>query len=639
MKTTDGDASCETMSLPTLEPRIDSVDLFKASIGGLDASSDLHNNIEAQSLPLCGSLSLILGPTISRRSTLDGADQRSCVILPGPAESDAFEQPALSLIGEPQLEDTEELNTPSAGCIERTGTTIRVSSVKRKNRSQAIGSDDDNSIPQDQSKITLSRISNGSLIDRDNTDVTPTYATMQKVSLPGKAVDVSVVGDSSIEKDYHNHSNGDPLLGIDLPIHSGTDKQSHCLNHTSPRIKQPEESTSERTQLEIPSLSIAYPVGKRNGPQATTDNSAASNDPQFKDTSVHALARFAGEPCEQRSKSTIDSIGALTRSLLGDKSSAEIDEAINVQRQLCDYARDTPPVVAPSPRVVAPHQSAAEDGHCSEEPSGHDVSTDTNVSSMTKEQPESRTRSGARFSDDTTLLKDFLHRAQARKAGKVQKNVSSASDIIASPRKPLAVIDKNSPSPKKSKSRANRLFTPPGKPKVESVLDGENPLNGPGSCRRSARTKSPAPSKILSGAPSLIPVRRADSTEHVVLQRSDAQELATVTRANTRRNKGHAKPPKLMLESIAPEVPDTWLDATHPKGSVKAVSWDETLAYFFTTTEGEDEKEKQTKARPKAKRLKGLGATNGTPAPRKMITDMATSNGEVALKCRTKTRT
>lgn len=250
--------------------------------------------------------------------------------------------------------------------------------------------------------------------------------------------------------------------------------------------------------------------------------------------------------------------------------------------------------------------------------------------------PNQKTRSGARFSDDTSLLKDFLNRAQARKAA--QKPMLSAPDAPISqhsprrsPRKTHGSQDGHASSPRKPRNIANRPGTPPGKPKTEALEsdDGEEPTAEPASCRRSTRTRLLAPSKAAPGAPSFIPVRRADGTDPVVLQKSQAQELAVTTRANTRRNKGQSKPPLLALQNLATESADLPNTGRQAAEKAKSVAWAERLAsYQDAKGEADDAEDKRHKVR----RLRGLGAVNGTPAAKRRMAVVGTSNGTPAAK-------
>lgn len=259
----------------------------------------------------------------------------------------------------------------------------------------------------------------------------------------------------------------------------------------------------------------------------------------------------------------------------------------------------------------------------------------------TKEHtPNQKTRSGARFSDDTSMLKDFLNRAQARKAA--QKPILSAPDAPISqqsprrsPRKTLGSQDGHASSPRKPRNIANRPGTPPGKPKTEAPEsdEGEEITAEPASCRRSTRTRLPAPSKAPPGAPSFIPVRRADGPDPVVLQKSQAQELAVTTRANTRRNKGQSKPPLLALQNLVTESADLATTAKQGAEKAKSVAWAERLASYQDAKGEADEAEEK---RHKVRRLRGLGAVNGTPAAKRRTAVVGTSNGTPAAKSRGK---
>ena len=257
----------------------------------------------------------------------------------------------------------------------------------------------------------------------------------------------------------------------------------------------------------------------------------------------------------------------------------------------------------------------------------------------TKEQtPNQRTRSGARFSDDTSLLKDFLNRAQARKAA--QKPFLSASyapipqlSPRRSPRKTHGSQDGHVSSPRKSRSSGTRPGTPPGKTKMEALDsdEGEEVTAEPASCRRSTRTRLPAPSKPAPGAPSFIPVRRADGADPVVLQKSQAQELALTTRANTRRNKGQSKPPLQALQDLPMESADGATVARLGAETGKSVAWAAKIASY---EDAKDEADDAEDRRPKVRRLRGLGAVNGTPAAKRTTAVVSTSNGTPAPKRR-----
>lgn len=257
------------------------------------------------------------------------------------------------------------------------------------------------------------------------------------------------------------------------------------------------------------------------------------------------------------------------------------------------------------------------------------------------EGPGRRTRSVTRFSDDTKMLKDFVNRVQARKAANIIPiPVYVAAPMTSprrSPRKALAEVDKNSPSPQKPHDLANRPGTPPGDRKLGFIdsddLDEIAVEQTP--CRRSTRTRLIAPSTTAVEAPSFIPVRRPDGEAIVRLQKSQAQQLATITRANTKRNKGQSKPVKVTLEKLPAEASEDAIELSGGREESRAVGWDEKLVYYQDRSEW---KEGKTEKRRKARRTRNLGSTNGTPARRKMVTEMDNSNGASAARDRSKSK-
>ncbi|KAI4280574.1 MAG: hypothetical protein L6R35_005862, partial [Caloplaca aegaea] len=260
----------------------------------------------------------------------------------------------------------------------------------------------------------------------------------------------------------------------------------------------------------------------------------------------------------------------------------------------------------------------------------------------TKSPSRTSTRSGTRFSDDTNMLKDFLSRVQARKHAKdafpIAKPAAAAASPRRSPRKALASLDSNSPSPRKWREVSGREVsdwagTPPGKAKLEAVQleEVDETVADASPVRRSTRKRLLAPAKTVTGAPSFIPVRRADGTDPVVLQKTIAQELALVTRTNTRRNKGQAKPPALILKSLGVEEVEKETKGGHALRNCKSVGWDKKLVYYQDGRPVQADAEvMMEEKRPKARRLRGLGAGNGTPAPKRQMADLLGTNGTPA---------
>lgn len=186
---------------------------------------------------------------------------------------------------------------------------------------------------------------------------------------------------------------------------------------------------------------------------------------------------------------------------------------------------------------------------------------------------------------------------------------------------------------------------------------------------RSSRTTHPPPHNPQPQTPNRIPVRRADGGEPVVLRRTEAQELGVLTRANTRKNKGRAVAASVRLLKLAAEqavvagsIVDEVVEAARDgaaAGERKAVRWDEMLVYFQHRTDStslsadaltelneatvqgkadvemldpspdepasldagnvipksksKSKSKDKAASTPRIRRLRGLGATNGTP--------------------------
>ncbi|KAL8884903.1 MAG: hypothetical protein Q9192_006744 [Flavoplaca navasiana] len=295
------------------------------------------------------------------------------------------------------------------------------------------------------------------------------------------------------------------------------------------------------------------------------------------------------------------------------------------------------------PTIELLSESVNDEENCTE----HDVDSQVRMLDpeyQNTQSPQMKTRSGARFSDDTNMLKDFLSRAQARKlikevtlapASNARAEAATATSPRRSQRNALATLDSNSPSPRKAREVASHPGTPPNKPQLVEVHgEDDNEATTRGSpVRRSSRKRLPAPAKTATGAPSFIPVRRADGTDPVVLQKSVAQELALITQSNTRRNKGQAKPPAVILKSLPVELVEDGSKGGHALRNCKTVGWDQKLVYYQDGTEALVEVEsKMEEKRPKARRLRGLGIGNGTPAPKRKTADMLNSNGTPGTK-------
>ena len=189
----------------------------------------------------------------------------------------------------------------------------------------------------------------------------------------------------------------------------------------------------------------------------------------------------------------------------------------------------------------------------------------------------------------------------------------------------------------------------------------------PSSPRRTSRTRS---GRIPTALPTKISVRGNDA---LVLTKTEAQELATATRRNTRKNKGTALSTQDRLVQWRAELAVMGKDGVTPEpkevqGGQKGIRWSEHL-YFLNTATGLSEaaplldnaqpisiqaveekltapavstspaqaaKMRSTKSQTsRIRRLRKLGAENGTPAKgllaSTMLPDEAAEVAEEAL--------
>lgn len=167
--------------------------------------------------------------------------------------------------------------------------------------------------------------------------------------------------------------------------------------------------------------------------------------------------------------------------------------------------------------------------------------------------------------EDAALLSEFLSRAQAKRAANaamagevksVAQRKKEEGQMLGSPavqsRRALEELDVNSPSIKQS-ATPEKVEKLPKSPDAAGPIDDTDQLTSSPTVarRRSSRTKPSVHTRSLRPAvPNQIPVRRANGTEFVFLQRTEAQELALATRKNTRRNKGNALLPRYLLQAI-----------------------------------------------------------------------------------------
>lgn len=264
--------------------------------------------------------------------------------------------------------------------------------------------------------------------------------------------------------------------------------------------------------------------------------------------------------------------------------------------------------------------------------------------------------------DDTALLKGFLNRVAASKAEKAavmthrRESLQNRrdSDVIrhalASPRKVLEDKDPNSPSKYDNDltldlsqtmtlSMPDKSLASPTDPTDRESPADEESLRGSRRSSRAKKSRLPAPASAAQAQTSKIAIRRADGTEHVVLKKSDAQELSLLTRNNTRKNKQGAFCVTVRLLKLAVDAANLppLDDSTRELVVGKNIRWDEQLAYYqenpetvadreslatpdelgmpdAASTPSAKPKSKVSKnSTPKIRRVRGLGSTNGTP--------------------------
>ncbi|KAL4782831.1 hypothetical protein BJX76DRAFT_275997 [Aspergillus varians] len=227
---------------------------------------------------------------------------------------------------------------------------------------------------------------------------------------------------------------------------------------------------------------------------------------------------------------------------------------------------------------------------------------------LTAEQESTLVRSALRSSldgDDTAVLSNFLSKAKARREAKAAAEAEAATTIIAAdpeekeqtpPRQQVFVeiptperriledLDANSSSPQKSPSKSGE----------QENNTGENGSASP-VARRSTRVRSLQRAAAPTGFRTTLSLRRARGNEFVFLQRTEAQELALLTRRNTKQNKGDALLPKYTLQGLARETsyssPPSSDDGSRKQRNrpKKFVSWNDDRLAQFEGEESEDE--------------------------------------------------
>jgi hypothetical protein len=255
----------------------------------------------------------------------------------------------------------------------------------------------------------------------------------------------------------------------------------------------------------------------------------------------------------------------------------------------------------------------------------------TRSSSAPPEEPQMSPRrpKQPRISDDTALLQAFLNRAAESKTSKDstitakrdsmenRRDSNAVRQALASPAPPtkavagdvLADLDPNSPSPRKQALAASLAEAAQSSGKAADDQDEDELASGTPTKRTSARKSGRVKKKTqvlsantyssssgTSAGPNRIAIRSADSV--VVLKKTEAQEIAQMTRTNTKKNKSGAVLPPMRLTRLAAEKlarvdeigppDDDEMDVDVPSAPAKtgkrAVKWAETLESFHEGT-------------------------------------------------------
>jgi hypothetical protein len=234
--------------------------------------------------------------------------------------------------------------------------------------------------------------------------------------------------------------------------------------------------------------------------------------------------------------------------------------------------------------------------------------------------------------DDTDYLHAFLTRAKAKKAAR-EGSPRKVDRVPPSPmtrsRAALLPLSTNPPSPKKANKHQQDTT-------YDTDVAETNEAGSP--CRRSERIRVPRPQKAPTVTTSTIPVRRSNGTEFIFLQNTDTAQIALATRTNTKRNKGEAVMPKMKLQALA-QVQKSPFKSPKPRRG-KEVSWKDEPTYFGMRDDAAEEAGEKRKAdsKPSARKVRRLGAANGTPAPKKVMVEDATGVRTTAPRTRGKAK-
>ncbi|KAF2479214.1 hypothetical protein BDY17DRAFT_305180 [Neohortaea acidophila] len=232
------------------------------------------------------------------------------------------------------------------------------------------------------------------------------------------------------------------------------------------------------------------------------------------------------------------------------------------------------------------------------------------AASAPPEEPDMSPRKSLRprISDDTALLQAFLNRAAESKTSRRasvsrresitnRRDSDSIRQALASPAKGevLGEMNPNTPAPRKSHTAPDNtgFFDGIDLGSIPSPDRLQNEQDGPVTRRSDRTAQRGQPNMPL--APNKISIR--GGVDYTVLKKTEAQELALLTRTNTRKNKGGAILPPLRLVKLSSQTSSAEEDTSAADiddfqygkpGRGRNVTWSETLVEFYQGGETTD---------------------------------------------------
>ena len=386
---------------------------------------------------------------------------------------------------------------------------------------------------------------------------------------------------------------------------------------------------------------------------------AASGDGDGPPSRGHAELRPSIKEIEDRPEDVANVIEAQNGKSKGlQQASIDENEAQPKPVKEVHIALDTTEDRSPQPSIVTEIFKENGEGaprHTSRSPSEEDscealrdrivISTRAREDLGSEETSESTANLATHLASDTAVLHAYLNRKHANKIGNLQtdsiarrtslehrRDSGAIRQALASPRAVLEDKDINSPVLSKTDN-----VNPESTNAVTSLInisesaglatddllkkDQEETRPARRSTRRRSRITPPAAGKTVV-QPTNIAVR--SGADSVVLKRTDAQEMAIVTRVNTRKNKGGALQPRSRLAklvAIGPVEERIVETSEETQDGQRSIGWADPLVRgMLSPMRGGSEEPAGAQQQdnpdqppePRTKRLRG--PRNGTPA-------------------------